>query len=129
MWWLAVPVAVVGLVLQALGDTSAERPWEDPVGLLGMLLAIVPLTLALNITLQRRRRASGQSSPDSVEHQAALRARAGAFTDAVMLGLLLFLVLAILTDGTGALLAMAFVSLAVAAFWIRYRLALRDLRG
>lgn len=129
IWWLAAPLVVIGLVLQAMGDPTAEQPWQDPVGVLGMLLVILPLTLALNVTLQRRRQASGESSPDSVEFQAALRARAAAYVDTVMLALVLFLVLTILTDGTAALFAMAFMTLAVAAFWIRYRLALKDLRG
>lgn len=129
IWWLAVPLAVVGLVLQGLGGTTAEHPWQDPVGMLGMLLMILPLTLALNVTLRRRREAARETSPDSVEFQAALKARAGAYADAVLLALVLFLVLTILTDGTAALFAMGFVTLAVAAFWVRYRLALRDLRG
>lgn len=129
IWWLAVPLAALGLVMQGLGDTSAERPWQDPVGVLGMFLVILPLTPALHVTMQRRRKASGESSPDSVEFQAALTARAGAYAEGVLLALGLFFVLTILTDGTAALFAMAFATLAAGAFWIRYRLALKDLRG
>ncbi|MGO0577187.1 hypothetical protein [Ornithinimicrobium panacihumi] len=129
LWWVAIPLAVLGLVLQGMGEADAATPWEDPLGVVGMLLVIMPLTLALNITLNRRRHQRGETSRDSVEFQAAQQARAGAYTDAVLLGALLFLVLTLTVDPVAALMAMAFLTLAVAAFWIRYRVALKDLRG
>lgn len=130
IWWIAALIALAGAILQVLySNTEAETPWQDPLGLLGSLLLVLPLTLALNITLRRRRDRTGESSPDSVEFRAAQLARSQAFTDAVMLGALLMLLLAIMADATAALLALLFVNLAVAAFWIRYRLALRALGG
>ncbi|GGK77373.1 hypothetical protein [Ornithinimicrobium pekingense] len=129
IWMVALLLAAGGLVVQGMGDAEAASPWEDPLGLLGTFLVILPLTLALNVTMRRRRDASGASSPDSVESRAAQRARSQAYGDAVMLGALLFLTLAVVADTVAALTAMAFITLAVAAFWIRYRLALRALGG
>lgn len=127
MWLVAVALALGGLVLQGWGNAEADHPLQDPLGLLGMLMVILPLTLALNVTMRRRRDASGESSPDSVEFRAAQQARSQAYGDAVILGAVLFLVLAIVADTLAALTAMAFVTLAVGAFWFRYRLALRAL--
>ena len=127
IWWVAGTLVLGGLVLQAFGNTEAETPLQDPLGLGGMLLAILPLTLALNVTMRRRRDASGESSPDSVEFRAAQQARSQAYSDAVMLGAVLFLVLTVVADTIAALTAMAFIALSVGAFWIRYRLALRAL--
>lgn len=127
IWLVAGALALGGLVLQGWGNAEADHPLQDPLGLLGMLLVILPLTLALNVTMRRRRDASGESSPDSVEFRAAQRARSQAYGDAVILGAALFLVLAIVADTLAALTAMAFVTLAVGAFWFRYRLALRAL--
>lgn len=129
MWMVALLLAAGGMVLQGMGNVEADSPWEDPLGLLGTFLVILPLTLSLNITMRRRRDASGASSPDSVESRAAHRARSQAYGDAVMLGALLFLALAVVADTVAALTAMAFVTLAVGAFGIRYRLALRALGG
>ncbi|MGC5582916.1 hypothetical protein [Ornithinimicrobium sp. W1665] len=125
MWWVAGPLALGGLVLQGFGNAEADNPFQDPLGLLGMLLVILPLTLALNVTMRRRRDVSGESSPDSVEFRAAQQARSKAYGDAVILGAVLFLLLTIVADTVAALTAMAFMTLAVGAFWIRYRLALR----
>lgn len=126
--WLATgALALGGLLLQGWGNAEADHPFQDPLGFLGMLLVILPLTLALNVTMRRRRDASGESSPDSVEFRAAQQARGQAYGDAVILGAALFLVLAIVADTIAALTAMAFMTLAVGAFWIRYRLALRAL--
>ena len=127
IWLVVGALALGGLVLQGWGNAEADHPFQDPLGLLGMLLVILPLTLALNVTMRRRRDASGESSPDSVESRAAQQARSQAYVDAVMLGAVLFLVLAIVADTLAALTAMAFMMLAVGAFWIRYRLALRAL--
>ena len=125
IWLVAGALALGGLVLQGWGNAEADHPFEDPLGFLGMLLVSLPLTLALNITVRRRRDASGESSPDSVEFRAAQQARSQAYGDAVILGAVLFLVLALVADTLAALTAMAFMTLAVAAFWVRYRLALR----
>lgn len=127
IWWVAGTLALAGLVLQGFGNVEAQSPFEDPLGLGGMLLVILPLTLALNVTVRRRRDASGESSPDSVEFRAAQQARSQAYSDAVMLGAVLFLVLTVVADTIAALTAMAFIALSVAAFWVRYRLALRAL--
>ena len=124
---VAGALALGGLVLQGWGNAEADYPSQDPLGPLGMLLVIVPLTLALNVTLRRRRDASGESSADSVEFRAAQQARSQAYGDAVILGAVLFLVLAVVADTLAALTAMAFMTLAVGAFWVRYRLALRAL--
>ena len=127
IWWVAGTLALAGLVLQGFGNVEAQSPFEDPLGLGGMLLVILPLTLALNVTVRRRRDASGESSPDSVEFRAAQQARSQAYSDAVMLGAVLFLVLTVVADTIAALTAMAFIALSVGAFWVRYRLALRAL--
>ena len=127
VWLIAGAFALGGLVLQGWGNAEADNPLHDPLGSLGMLLVILPLTLALNITMRRRRDALGESSPDSVEFRAAQQARSQAYGDAVILGTVLFAVLAIVADTLAALTAMAFMTLAVAAFWVRYRLALRAL--
>lgn len=127
IWWVAGTLALAGLVLQGFGNVEAQSPFEDPLGLGGMLLVILPLTLALNVTMRRRRDASGESSPDSVEFRAAQQARSQAYSDAVMLGAVLFLVLTVVADTIAALTAMAFIALSVGAFWVRYRLALRAL--
>ncbi|WP_134772738.1 hypothetical protein [Ornithinimicrobium flavum] len=127
IWWVAGTLALAGLVLQGFGNVEAQSPFEDPLGLGGMLLVTLPLTLALNVTMRRRRDASGESSPDSVEFRAAQQARSQAYSDAVMLGAVLFLVLTVVADTLAALTAMAFIALSVGAFWIRYRLALRAL--
>lgn len=127
IWWVAGTLALAGLVLQGFGNVEAQSPFEDPFGLGGMLLVTLPLTLALNVTMRRRRDASGESSPDSVEFRAAQQARSQAYSDAVMLGAVLFLVLTVVADTIAALTAMAFIALSVGAFWIRYRLALRAL--
>ena len=127
IWLVAGALALGGLVLQGWGNAQADYPSQDPLGLLGMLLVIVPLTLALNVTLRRRRDTSGESSPDSVEFRAAQQARSQAYGDAVLLGAVLFLVLAVVADTLAALTAMAFMTLAVGAFWVRYSLALRAL--
>lgn len=127
IWWVAGTLALAGLVLQGFGNVEAQSPFEDPLGLGGMLLVILPLTLALNVTVRRRRDASGESSPDSVEFRAAQQARSQAYVDAVMLGAVLFLVLTVVADTIAALTAMAFIALSVGAFWVRYRLALRAL--
>jgi hypothetical protein len=127
IWLVAGALALGGLVLQGWGIEEGDHPSEDPLGLLAMLLVIVPLTVALNVTLRRRRDASGESSADSVEFRAAQQARSQAYGDAVILGAVLFLVLAVVADTLAALTAMAFMTLAVGAFWVRYRLALRAL--
>ena len=127
IWLVAGAFALGGLVLQGWGNVEAANPLQDPLGVLGMLLVILPLTLALNVTMRRRRDASGESSPDSVEFRAAQQARSQAYGDAVILGAVLFAVLAIAADTVAALMALAFVTLAVGAFWVRYRLALRAL--
>ena len=127
IWLVVAALALGGLVLQGWGNAEADHPFQDPLGLLGMLLVILPLTLALNVTMRRRRDASGESSPDSVESRAAQQARSQAYVDAVMLGAVLFLVLAIVADTLAALTGMAFLALAVGSFWVRYRLALRAL--
>ena len=66
LWWVAVAVAVSGLVLQGWGDVEADSPFQDPLGFVGTLLVALPLALALNITMRRRRDASGESSPRRV---------------------------------------------------------------
>lgn len=130
IWWVTGLLAAGGVALQIWGaNVDAGTPMEDPWGVLGMILVACPLALALNITLRRRRDDRRESSPDSVEFRAAQLARSQAFTDAVMLACLLFLALAVLVDATAALVAMVFVALVVAAFWIRYRLALRAVGG
>lgn len=127
IWLVAGALALGGLVLQGWSNAEVGHPFQDPLGLLGMVLIILPLTLALNVSMRRRRDSSGQSSQDSVESQAAKQARSQAYGDAVILGAVLFLVLAIVADTLAALTAMAFMTLAVGAFWVRYRLALRAL--
>lgn len=130
IWWVAGLLAVGGVVLQVRwANVDASTPMEDPWGVLGRILMAVPVALALNITLRRRRDDRKESSPDSVEFRAAQLARSQAFTDAIILACLLFLALAVMTDTTAALAAMAFVNLVVGAFWVRYRLALRALGG
>ncbi|WP_122261752.1 hypothetical protein [Ornithinimicrobium cerasi] len=129
LWWVAVALAVSGLVLQGWGDVEADNPFQDPLGFVGTLLVALPLALALNITMRRRRDASGESSPDSVEFRAAQQARSLAYGDAVILGAVLLLVLTIVAGTAAALAAALFLTLAVGAFWIRYRLALRAMGG
>ncbi|MFK5636042.1 MULTISPECIES: hypothetical protein [unclassified Ornithinimicrobium] len=118
-----------GLALQGWGSAEADHPFQDPLGLLGTFLVMRPLALALNVTMRGRRDASGESSSDSVESRAAQHARSQVYVDAVILGAALFLVLTVVADTIAALTAMAFTTLAVAAFWIRYRLALRAMGG
>ena len=126
---VAIPLAVGGVILQGMGDVDAASPFENPLGLIGMLLFVIPLTLSLNITMRRRRDAAGASSIDSVEFRAAQQARSQAFGDALLLGAVLFLTLAVVADTIAALTAVGFMILAVGAFWIRYHLALRALGG
>lgn len=130
IWWAAVLLALGGLVLQLWGaDVEATDPAQDSWGVLGMLLVVVPLGLAVNITARRRRDASGASSPDSVEFRVAQEASSRAYADTVVLGAALVLVLAVVAGTLAALAAMAFLAVAVGAFWIRYWLGLRAMRG
>lgn len=123
VWLAAAMVAVAGIAVRMLGGDGGLPT------LLGSLMVALPLGLAVNLTVRRRRDAAGESSPDSVEFQSAHRARSQAYGDTVILGALLVLALAVLDGPRGAMLGLAFLTLAVAAFWIRYRLALKDLRG
>ncbi len=129
IWWVAVLLAAGGLVLQLWGADVEANPVQDPWGVLGTLLVVVPLGLAVNLTVRRRRDASGASSPDSVESRVAQQARSAAYTDTLLLGAGLFLLLAVVADTVAALAVMAFVTLAAGAFWVRYRLGLRAVRG
>lgn len=99
------------------------------MGGLASFMMILPIPLALNITLGRRRRNRKEDSPDSIEFQAARTARAGAYVDTVILGLVLLLVLLVVPGQNPALWCGLFLATAVIAFWARYAVELRSLRG
>lgn len=85
--------------------------------------------LILNFTLRRRRRARREDSPDSVEFQAQRVAASAAFQDALLLGALLLLAVLVAPGPLPALWVMAFLFAAMGAYWVRYFLALEELRG
>lgn len=127
VWVVAALCVAAGLWLLSLGGAAdGSEGWPT---LLGTLLVVVPTGLATNVTARRRRARRREDSPDSVESLAAHQARSAAFGDTLVLGALLVLALAV-TAGPGAWAwAMTFLAGTVVAFWLRYAVTLRRLRG
>lgn len=113
----------IHLARQHAGWTSE---WVTPAI---FALAWLPLPLAGRLIAQRRRAARRSDTPDSVEFQAAHQARSAAFDDAVILGSLLALALAVAPGPVPALWGLGYVVAIVLAVCIRYRLALDRLGG
>lgn len=127
VWVVAGLCVVAGLwLLLQVGSTDASRGWAT---VLAYLLVVMPVGLATNLTARRRRARRREDSPDSVEFRAAHQARSAAFGDTLVLGALLMLALTVTAGPGGWAWGMLFLLSTVVAFWLRYAVALRQLRG
>lgn len=127
VWAVAITCMLVGV---ALGVVLRVSEGSARIGgeLSSALLVIAPLGLAVNITA-RRRANRHEDSPDSVEFQAAVSARSAAFGDALLLSALVMLALTIAPGALPMLWAVLLLVAIVTAFWLRYAVALRRMRG
>lgn len=125
MWVVSAVLVVAGLALQYLADDREGVVLR----ILGAVMVTVPVGLAVNITARRRRSAAREDSPDSLEFQAALAARSGAFEGSLVLVALLMLALVLAPGSVPGLWALACLMAMVGTFWVLYLAALRGLRG
>ncbi len=93
------------------------------------MLLVAPIGLAVNITARRRRKRRRQDRPDSVEYQAAVSARSSAFGDALLLAALAMLALTVAPGPLPMLWSLLLLAALLTVFWIRYVIALRQMRG
>lgn len=128
VWTIAAICMLVGVGLM-LALAESAGPARLTGQLAGMLLLIVPQGLAVNITARRRRARRREDSPDSVEFQAVVSARSGAFGDALLLTVLTMLALTVVPGPLPMLWSLLLVVALLAAFWVRYLGALRQMRG
>lgn len=123
----AICVAAGIALMLVLGERVGPARYTGQLA--GMLLAFVPLGLAVNVTARRRRARRREDSPDSVEFQAAVSARSGAFGDALVLSALAMLALTVAPGPLPMLWSLFLVVALITAFWVRYVTALKQLRG
>ncbi|MDO5533864.1 MAG: hypothetical protein Q4F65_04340 [Propionibacteriaceae bacterium] len=120
-------------VVLAAALLVASRFTQPPVNeylLMGAVaFSTIPVGLAINTWARRQRTVRREDSPDSVEHRAAHQARSQTFGDALVLGALLLLGLSLAPGPVPALWALGFMLALVAAFWLRYLVTLRSMRG
>ncbi|MFX0539239.1 hypothetical protein ACQBAT_04830 [Ornithinimicrobium sp. Y1847] len=119
---------VVAAGLFALSRTTQQDTAELLV-MAAIAIATLPIGLAINTWARRRRTHRREDSRDSVEHEAAHRARSQSFGDSLILGALLILALAIVPGSMPVLWGFSFLALLVISFWARYQFVLRELRG
>lgn len=127
MWLLAVPLAIAGAVIILVGD-STDGTMAYVMYAIGGLLEL-PLFLAINITAQRKRGATGADKADSVEFAAAREARSHTFIDGIMIASVVMAISAFFPATAPVLWLFGFLTLYITAFWIRYSLSLKELRG
>lgn len=128
MWGVAITCMLVGVCLLYVLDQDAE-PASLMTQFMAVVLIVMPLGLAVNTTARRRRANRHEDSPDSVEFQAAVSARSAAFGDALLLSALVMLALTIAPGALPMLWAVLLLVAIVTAFWLRYAVALRRMRG
>lgn len=128
MWGVAITCMLVGVCLLYVVGQDAE-PASLMTQFMAVGLIVMPCGLAVNITARRRRANRHEDSPDSVEFQAAVSARSAAFGDALLLSALAMLALTVAPGSLPMLWAVLLLVAIVTAFWLRYAVALRRMRG
>lgn len=125
IWLLVTLLVLAGAAVLWL----AEQQDSAVLRVFAFALMIIPPSLAVNVTAQRRRRERREDSPDSVERQAAQNAAAQAFKGTlVVIGLLMLALMYVPGPLPGLWGLGAFAALPV-LFWVCYAVELTKLRG